>query len=120
MHHDVVRVEVEERLDVAGVERVGGLAKDLLVLLSHSSSPFPGSAEGSAIGLTVSVWRANLRRDFLSPQGGHLTIVTADMVFAEDRWHDHHGFVMQGGRILATGHPTELVETFPEHEEDDW
>jgi 5-methylthioadenosine/S-adenosylhomocysteine deaminase len=49
-----------------------------------------------------------------------LTIVTADMVFAEERWHDHHGFVMQGGRILATGHPTELVETFPEHEEDDW
>jgi len=49
-----------------------------------------------------------------------VTIVTADMVFAEDRWQHHHGFVMQGGRILAAGEPADLVAAFPDHEEEDW
>ena len=49
-----------------------------------------------------------------------MTIVTADVVFAEDRWQHHHGFVMQGGRILATGEPADLVASFPDHEEEEW
>jgi len=49
-----------------------------------------------------------------------VSLVVADLVLAEDRWHSRHGFVMQGGRILATGEPAELAETFPEHEREDW
>jgi 5-methylthioadenosine/S-adenosylhomocysteine deaminase len=49
-----------------------------------------------------------------------VSLVVADLVFAEDRWHVRYGFVMQGGRILATGEPSELAEAFPEHERDDW
>jgi len=48
-----------------------------------------------------------------------VSLVVADLVLAEDRWHSRHGFVMQGGRILATGEPAELAETFPEHERED-
>jgi 5-methylthioadenosine/S-adenosylhomocysteine deaminase len=49
-----------------------------------------------------------------------MAIVTAEMVFAEDQWRTRHGFVVQGGRILATGEPADLAEAFPEHEEEDW
>jgi 5-methylthioadenosine/S-adenosylhomocysteine deaminase len=49
-----------------------------------------------------------------------VSLVVADLVFADDRWHSRHGFVMQGGRILGTGQPSELAEAFPEHEREDW
>ena len=49
-----------------------------------------------------------------------MSIVTAEMVFAEDEWRTGHGFVVQGGRILATGEPSELVTEFPDHEQEDW
>jgi 5-methylthioadenosine/S-adenosylhomocysteine deaminase len=49
-----------------------------------------------------------------------VSLVVADLVLAEDRWHARHGFVMQGGRILASGEPAELAEAFPEHEREDW
>jgi 5-methylthioadenosine/S-adenosylhomocysteine deaminase len=49
-----------------------------------------------------------------------VTIVTADLVFAEDRWHQRHAIVMQGARILATGEPAEMAEQFPEHERENW
>jgi 5-methylthioadenosine/S-adenosylhomocysteine deaminase len=41
-------------------------------------------------------------------------------VFAQNHWRERHGFVMQGGRILATGEPSELAETHLEHEREDW
>jgi 5-methylthioadenosine/S-adenosylhomocysteine deaminase len=49
-----------------------------------------------------------------------VTLVSAELVFAEDRWRSNHAFVMQGGRILATGESAELAERFPEHEREDW
>ncbi len=49
-----------------------------------------------------------------------MSLVVADLVFAEDRWHTRYAFVVQGGRILATGEPAELAEAFPEHEREDW
>ena len=49
-----------------------------------------------------------------------MTLVTAELVFAEDRWERRHGFVIQGGIILATGTPADLQERFPEHEGEDW
>ncbi|MFN2590544.1 MAG: amidohydrolase family protein [Actinomycetota bacterium] len=49
-----------------------------------------------------------------------MTLVTADLVFAEDRWQRHHGFVTQGSRILATGEPAGLAETYPDHDREDW
>ncbi len=49
-----------------------------------------------------------------------MTLVTAELVFADDRWHRRHGFVMQGGRILATGTPDELTESHPRDEREDW
>jgi 5-methylthioadenosine/S-adenosylhomocysteine deaminase len=49
-----------------------------------------------------------------------MTLVTADLVFAEDRWRRHHGFILQGPRILVTGDPRELAETHPEEEREDW
>jgi len=49
-----------------------------------------------------------------------VTVVSADLVFAQDRWERRHGFVVQGGGILATGDPTELAEEYPEHEREDW
>jgi 5-methylthioadenosine/S-adenosylhomocysteine deaminase len=49
-----------------------------------------------------------------------VTLVSADLVFAQDRWQSKHAFVMQGGRILATGERAELAEQFPEHEREDW
>ena len=49
-----------------------------------------------------------------------MTLVTAELVFAEDRWERRHGFVLQGGIILAAGAPAELAERFPEHEREDW
>src|SRR5438132_3078375 len=49
-----------------------------------------------------------------------MTVVTADLVFAENRWRERHGFVLQGGRILATGEPQELAELHPGHEREDW
>jgi 5-methylthioadenosine/S-adenosylhomocysteine deaminase len=49
-----------------------------------------------------------------------MTIVTAELVFADDRFHRRHGFAMQGGRILGTGTPKELGEEFPGHDREDW
>jgi 5-methylthioadenosine/S-adenosylhomocysteine deaminase len=49
-----------------------------------------------------------------------MTLVIAELVFAEDRWERRHGFVIQGGIILATGAPADLQERFPEHEREDW
>lgn len=49
-----------------------------------------------------------------------MTLVSADLVFAEDRWRHRHGLVVQGGRILATGEPAQLAEDFPEHEREAW
>src|SRR5919204_2297397 len=49
-----------------------------------------------------------------------MTLVTADLVFAEDRWRARHAFVMQGGRILATGEPRELADEHPDQEREDW
>jgi 5-methylthioadenosine/S-adenosylhomocysteine deaminase len=49
-----------------------------------------------------------------------VTVVTAELVFAEDRWRERHGFVLQAGRILATGQPADLGEAFPEHDREDW
>src|SRR5437764_4758843 len=49
-----------------------------------------------------------------------MTVVAADLVFAEDRWERRHGFAMQGGRILETGDPRGLAETYPDHDREDW
>lgn len=49
-----------------------------------------------------------------------MTLVTADLVFADDRWERRHGFVMQGGRILDTGSPAELADRYPDHDREDW
>lgn len=49
-----------------------------------------------------------------------MTVVSADLVFAEDRWRERHGFVLQGGRILATGDPAELAQRYPDHDQEDW
>jgi 5-methylthioadenosine/S-adenosylhomocysteine deaminase len=49
-----------------------------------------------------------------------VTVVTADLVFAEDRWHSRHAFVTQGPRILATGEPTEMIEQFLDHDRENW
>jgi 5-methylthioadenosine/S-adenosylhomocysteine deaminase len=49
-----------------------------------------------------------------------MTLVTAELVFAEDRWERRHGFVLQGGIVLATGSPNDLAERFPEHDREDW
>jgi 5-methylthioadenosine/S-adenosylhomocysteine deaminase len=49
-----------------------------------------------------------------------VTLVSADLVFAEDRWQQRHGFVMQGGSILATGEPKALAEEYTDHEREDW
>jgi 5-methylthioadenosine/S-adenosylhomocysteine deaminase len=49
-----------------------------------------------------------------------VTVVTAELVFAQDRWERRHAFVMQGGGILATGEPDDMAEEFPDHDRDDW
>jgi 5-methylthioadenosine/S-adenosylhomocysteine deaminase len=49
-----------------------------------------------------------------------VTIVSAELVFAEDTWRRRHGVALQGGRILATGAPQDLAERFPDHEREDW
>lgn len=49
-----------------------------------------------------------------------MTIVSADLVFAEDRWERRHAFVMQGPRLLGTGEAADLAERFPEHERENW
>jgi 5-methylthioadenosine/S-adenosylhomocysteine deaminase len=49
-----------------------------------------------------------------------MTIVSAALVFAEDRWRSRHGFVMQGGRIDSTGDPHELILDYPHHVREDW
>jgi 5-methylthioadenosine/S-adenosylhomocysteine deaminase len=49
-----------------------------------------------------------------------MTLVTADLVFADDRWRKRHGFVLQGGAILATGEPAELADSHPDHDREDW
>jgi 5-methylthioadenosine/S-adenosylhomocysteine deaminase len=49
-----------------------------------------------------------------------MTLITAELVFADDRWQRGHGLVVQGGRILDSGSPTELADRFPDHEREDW
>jgi 5-methylthioadenosine/S-adenosylhomocysteine deaminase len=49
-----------------------------------------------------------------------VTLVTASLVFAVDRWERDYGFVAQGSRILATGRLAELEEWFPDHAREDW
>ena len=49
-----------------------------------------------------------------------MTVVTAELVFAEDRWQRRHAFVTQGGGILATGEPGGLAEEYTDHEREDW
>jgi 5-methylthioadenosine/S-adenosylhomocysteine deaminase len=49
-----------------------------------------------------------------------MTVVTAQLVFADDTWRTRHGFVMQGGRILETGEPAELAESYPDNDREDW
>jgi 5-methylthioadenosine/S-adenosylhomocysteine deaminase len=49
-----------------------------------------------------------------------MSLVTADLVFAEERWRRRHAFVVEGGRILATGEPSELRIQFHGHEREDW
>jgi 5-methylthioadenosine/S-adenosylhomocysteine deaminase len=49
-----------------------------------------------------------------------MTLIAADLVFAEDRWRSRHALVVQGGRVLATGEPQELADSWPDHEREDW
>src|SRR5947208_9144482 len=49
-----------------------------------------------------------------------MTLVSAELVFAEDRWERRHAFVVQGGIILATGTPDELALRFPDQDREDW
>jgi 5-methylthioadenosine/S-adenosylhomocysteine deaminase len=49
-----------------------------------------------------------------------VTLVSAEIVFARDRFERRHGFVIQGGTILDTGPVEELSERFPEHDREDW
>ncbi len=49
-----------------------------------------------------------------------MALITAGLVFAEDRWERNHAFVMQGVRILGTGEPRSLAERFPNHDGEDW
>lgn len=49
-----------------------------------------------------------------------MTIVRAELVFAEDRWRRRHAVALQAGRILATGTPEELYERYPDDEREDW
>lgn len=49
-----------------------------------------------------------------------MTLITARLVFASDRWEREHALVVQGERILATGDPAELEQRFPDHEREDW
>lgn len=49
-----------------------------------------------------------------------MTIVRAALLFADDRWVHDHAFLMQGAAILATGTRAELVERFPDDEQEDW
>jgi 5-methylthioadenosine/S-adenosylhomocysteine deaminase len=51
---------------------------------------------------------------------GAVTVVSADLMYAEDRWRERHGMVLQGGIIVATGDPAELAERFPEHDRVSW
>jgi 5-methylthioadenosine/S-adenosylhomocysteine deaminase len=49
-----------------------------------------------------------------------VTVVSAALVFAEDRWRRPGGFVVQGGRILGVGDPKELAEIYTDHERENW
>jgi len=49
-----------------------------------------------------------------------MTVISAELVFADDSWRRRHGLVVQGGRILATGDPQALAEGFPDHDAEDW
>jgi 5-methylthioadenosine/S-adenosylhomocysteine deaminase len=49
-----------------------------------------------------------------------VTVITADLVFAEDRWRSRHAIVTQGARILATGEPTDMIEEFPHDDRENW
>src|SRR5205823_15051584 len=72
--------------------------------------------------------RAGARRSSCKPPGvvgplwytRSMALVRADLVFTEDRWCRGHAFVMQGGRIVATGEPADLHERFPGETIEDW
>ncbi|MFN2543011.1 MAG: amidohydrolase family protein [Actinomycetota bacterium] len=49
-----------------------------------------------------------------------MSVVRAELVFAEDSWRRGGGFVVQGGRILDVGDPRELRETHGDQEYEDW
>ena len=49
-----------------------------------------------------------------------MTLVTADLVYAEDRWQQRHAFVLQGGQITDSGPPAEVAERWPDQEREDW
>lgn len=49
-----------------------------------------------------------------------MTVVTAELVYAEGRWRRRHAFVMQGGAIVAVGSPEELRRAYPDDEFEEW
>jgi 5-methylthioadenosine/S-adenosylhomocysteine deaminase len=49
-----------------------------------------------------------------------MALITGALMFAEDRWRTRQGVVVQGGRILATGEPADLVLDYPDHPREDW
>ena len=49
-----------------------------------------------------------------------MTLITADLVYAGDRWHKRHGFALQGGQIVDTGAANDLSRSYPDHEREDW
>jgi 5-methylthioadenosine/S-adenosylhomocysteine deaminase len=49
-----------------------------------------------------------------------VTIVRAELVFAEERFVRGYGFAVRGGTILGVGYPEELAERFPDHAVEDW
>lgn len=49
-----------------------------------------------------------------------MTLVRAALVDADDVWRRDHAFVIQAGRIVATGTRRELAELYPEEPVEDW
>ena len=49
-----------------------------------------------------------------------MTLVTARLVFARDRWERDHALVLSGGRIVDAGPPDELAAGHPGEATEDW
>jgi 5-methylthioadenosine/S-adenosylhomocysteine deaminase len=49
-----------------------------------------------------------------------VTLVTARLVLARDRWERDHAFVLSGGRIVDAGPPDELAAGHPGESTEDW